>query len=394
MLLPLELFNNLNSLSDTSEAFFYVDQSLNGTTYRIFNYRLASYTEFCKPSALECRGIMFELDNLNNFVRLACRPMEKFFNLGENPFTENLSYASTEVKQIMMKADGSLISTFIHTDGELYCKSKGSLSSDQAKWANAWIRADESRYEEFKQVTAAGYTINFEYCAPYNRIVLNYGTETVIVLNVRCNETGEYLSCNQIEEAGFTTVTQYWVQDARNLPEYENYATTEQLIDDCTNLTDIEGFVVQLNSGQHFKVKTEWYLTQHRAKDDIDSPRRLFTSVLMEVTDDLKSLFHDNPAVIQNIVDMETKAGAIYNHVVDSVERFVSTHINLIDNNDRKTYAITAQKHFTGPDAKFFSLAMQVYLQRTEGKSAPNYKEFCIKHWKDWGIADVGPTVD
>ncbi|UQJ95715.1 RNA ligase 1 and tail fiber attachment catalyst [Klebsiella phage CPRSB] len=33
-----------------------------GTPVRIFNYRMASYTDWLKPGALECRGIMFEMD--------------------------------------------------------------------------------------------------------------------------------------------------------------------------------------------------------------------------------------------------------------------------------------------------------------------------------------------
>ena len=48
-------------LTDTSEAFYFKDFPLNDAIYRIFNYRLASYTEFLAPNALECRGHMFEV---------------------------------------------------------------------------------------------------------------------------------------------------------------------------------------------------------------------------------------------------------------------------------------------------------------------------------------------
>ncbi|WP_333997418.1 RNA ligase, partial [Pseudomonas aeruginosa] len=67
--------------------FFYKDfTSPFGTQFRIFSYNFASYTDWCLDDALECRGIMFEIDE-NGPVRIASRPMEKFFNLNETPFT-------------------------------------------------------------------------------------------------------------------------------------------------------------------------------------------------------------------------------------------------------------------------------------------------------------------
>lgn len=57
-----ELYTNLMSLVASNEAFYYVDHVLNSCIYRVFTYRLASYTDFLEPDALECRGHMFRLD--------------------------------------------------------------------------------------------------------------------------------------------------------------------------------------------------------------------------------------------------------------------------------------------------------------------------------------------
>lgn len=76
------LYEDLMALTSNSEAFYFVDQTLDNTTYRIFSYRLASYSDFCLPNALECRGIMFEVNN-GSPVRLAARPPQKFFNYRE-----------------------------------------------------------------------------------------------------------------------------------------------------------------------------------------------------------------------------------------------------------------------------------------------------------------------
>lgn len=79
-----KLYQDLLKLCDESEAFYYVDQDLDETHYRIFSYRLASYTEFLKPNALECRGHMFEIDQNGMPLRLVALPFAKFFNLGEH----------------------------------------------------------------------------------------------------------------------------------------------------------------------------------------------------------------------------------------------------------------------------------------------------------------------
>lgn len=384
-----QLYKELMTLTVNTEAFFYSDHELDGVTYRIFNYRLASFTEFNMPSALECRGIMFEIQN-EQPVRIAARPMEKFFNLYENPFTSDLNLSNDNVQHIQIKADGSLMSSFIH-NGEVKFKSKGSLTSDQAVWANKWYetRSKELR-DEIKQVASKDITLNFEYVAPHNRIVLNYDSEYMILLNARHNYTGEYIDLDWLSE-DYTLLSELVVPSALDIYEDD---TPESLIADAPSLTDIEGFVVRLKCGLHFKLKTEWYLVQHRAKDHVDSPKRLFEAAILETTDDLKSLFHDNPMVIERIEQMERKAAHIYNHAIATVEDFVNNNLNLIQNDQRKEFALLGQERFTGSEKRFFGLAMQEYNARRGNGTPPNYKEFCIKHSKDWGINDEPSTND
>lgn len=78
------LYNDLmNLVNETDSSFYFTDQEENGQMYRIFNYRLASYTEFLKPNALNCRGTMFYINENNEFLGLAALPPAKFFNDGE-----------------------------------------------------------------------------------------------------------------------------------------------------------------------------------------------------------------------------------------------------------------------------------------------------------------------
>ena len=97
---PAILYNNLMLLVEQSEdvqtselcsgdnialdAFYFDDQKdeLTGKTYRIFNYRLASYTSFQKQDAKNCRGTMFDITDINKPI-LVSLPPEKFFNYEE-----------------------------------------------------------------------------------------------------------------------------------------------------------------------------------------------------------------------------------------------------------------------------------------------------------------------
>ena len=81
-----ELFDNLMALQDPNDIskFFYKDVVTQpGTKCRIFSYNYAAYSDWLLPGALESRGIMFELDENDQPVRIMARPMEKFFNYAE-----------------------------------------------------------------------------------------------------------------------------------------------------------------------------------------------------------------------------------------------------------------------------------------------------------------------
>lgn len=380
------LYRNLMALCD-DEAFFFVDQVHKGATYRIFNYRLASYSQFLLPDSLECRGITYRLTDRAgvelDVPQLVCRPMKKFFNLNENPFTMNLDLSAKNIDKIELKADGSLISTYLDVDGQVALKSKGSLHSEQAQAAMKILNNTPSLLADITTLVQGGWTVNMELVAPYNRIVLNYQQERLIVLNIRHNVTGALMDINDPAFAQlYPSIKAHAVENACDLFDMP-YA---DLIAKAKDLTDIEGFIVYLKDGTVFKLKTEWYLVLHRSRDNVDTPRRLFEAAVLEATDDLRSLFFDNPYVLNKIEEMEKFASGIYNHVVDSVERFVNAHRDLIDADNRKQFALNAQAQL---EPHLMGLAMTNYDYLCGKRSKPaDYKEYVIKHWKRWGVKD------
>jgi T4 RnlA family RNA ligase len=369
-----KLFDELVALTqDPCEAFYAQDFQLDSSVYRIFNYRLASYTNFLLPGALECRGIMFELDIDNLCVkRLASRPMTKFFNYQENPMTMDLDLS--KVDTIELKADGSLMSTYIH-NGQLRLKSKGSLFSEQAIDAMKWLEQDDEDIVRFHGMLHgldnAGWTVNLEWCAPQNRIVIGYLTAHLKVLNARNRATGNYMSRDMLESAFSST---YLIDrvDTNGL----NTAAFVQSIPAIQD--DIEGYVARIGD-LWFKIKTEKYMSLHHAKDSINNPRRLFEAVVDEGVDDLRSMFAHDELAIKQIDEMQLRVTAIYNHLVQSVETYHAANKAF----DRKTYAIGAQTlELNG--LRLLGLAMNMYLNKD-----PDFKGWLKGKYKELGFRDT-----
>jgi T4 RnlA family RNA ligase len=374
----MRLWNDLMRLADTKEAFYYTDQERDGHWYRIFLYRLTSYTDFLEPNALECRGVTFNITEEGKSakpINLVSLPFEKFFNYKENQFTTDINLS--KIVQVSLKIDGSLITTYTMPETEyLRCKSKGSLHSEHAMAAEKFLKHYENSdlYHEIWVLEQLEHTIIMEWCAPFDpfRIVINYDKPQLTALGVRNRVSGYYVRKDELQNK-YPNLCKIWTPLYNPLNDYQSYT---DFVEDIPDMQNIEGYVLQLESGQRVKVKTNWYLTQHRAKDSINSERRLFEAVLSESTDDLRTLFYDNPSVIQRIENMEKYVGGVYNHIVDLVERFYERNKHL----DRKEYAILGQQEL---ERREFTLVMQEYLNKPI-----DYKQWMIKHYKDFDISD------
>ena len=247
------------------------------------------------------------------------------------------------------------------------------------EWINDPARAQFKR--ELIGAERLGYTVNMEWCAPDNRIVLGYMEPQLYVLGVRSREDGTYVDFYNIDTYNFSKLAEHWTgvmtldhDEWNGVPlKYTNWI---DFVNDIPNMIETEGFVIHLKSGQRVKIKTEWYLVQHRAKDSINSPRRLYEAVLAEATDDLRTLFCDDPLVILKIEEMELFVEKIYNHLVDTVERFHKRNKGM----ERKEYAILGQEELTRHE---FGLAMSKYV----GKPV-DYKDYLARKWKEFGVTD------
>ena len=362
-----ELYSNLMALADREGgAFFFRDQG----DYRVFNYRLASYTDFCLPDALEARGIMFYMGGKEPY--LVCRPFKKFFNLDETPFTMGLDLSKIEIAAV--KEDGSLITSFIDIPtGELRLKSKQALASEQALMAMHYLNHNtcSDLRSEVTEVTELGYTVMFELVSPANRIVLEYSNTELRVIGIRAIEDGRVLLKSEFEEE-YPEISNAWV---------ESYSPSEGQVDESfvrsiPGLVGIEGFVLTMDDGLMVKVKTDWYKNLHHLKDSVNSIKQMFEAVIEERADDVKAMFPTDEITLSRISEMEKKVIPIYNGFVSKVENFYTDNKTL----ERREYAIKGQLEL----GLYFGLGMALYVGRE-----PDFKGHAKKYREEiFGLSE------
>jgi T4 RnlA family RNA ligase len=370
------IFNDLMALTAKNEAFMWKDfTSVGGGIFRIFSYRLASYSDFLEPNALECRGSMFKVDESGNFLGAAARPPKKFFNAYENPFTMfDKSTPSTDIEVVMDKMDGSIISTFMDIDFKIRTKSQASLHSDHAINSTALLHADKEFYENVYEAEMLGFTVNMEYTSPEYRIVLPYQEDSLTVLNVRHRQTGDLIVGDKLKEV-FPKLYERSVS-----AKYGNIDATFPMkdtlfesIEACRSMQDIEGFVLILKDGRMCKIKTDWYCALHFTKDGINVDSRLYDAVITGASDDLKQMFSTDLYAMKKIEKMEQLVFSCYNALVTESETFYNQNKHL----ERKDFALQVQKNVPNELGKP-GIAFNLYQNKPV-----DYKGVMLKYMKE-----------
>lgn len=373
-LIHVSLYRDLMNLVEESDGtFYFVEHQCEGITFRVFTYRLASYTDFTKPSALESRGIMFQMES-GEPVRLAALPPAKFFNYKENPMVMDLDFRKSDL--IMDKMDGSIMTTYTVNDN-LYLKSKTSLSSEQANAAMEFLFSGkvEPLVEFLTDAEKMGFSVSLEWTSPIHRIVLPYQEDRLTVLHVRGRDSLTVMSYDALKPL----MTLYGAEEY--LVPSHPIDDVVKFVENIPSMVDVEGYIIQTD-GVLTKHKTDWYCALHHLKDDMDSPRKRFIAVVNEAGDDARAQFAHDQAMIDLIDETERKVKDIYKLIDINVTGFYNANREL----ERKDYAIKGTKEL---DRLYFSLAMNLYVGKEN-----DYKGWMIKHFKEFGISDIEPETE
>jgi RNA ligase len=230
----------LEQYSRTGHLFKQVHRTL---PLSIWNYTPeVQYGQLWDEITLQCRGLV--TDNEGNVV---ARPFKKFFNIEEGKHTP------TEEFEVFEKMDGSLGIVFKY-NGEVIYATRGSFTSDQAKWM-----ANYGKEHNFQNILVEGHTYLFEIIYPENRIVVDYGgQERLVLLGIINTETGEELSYDDIIIVPWDIVERY--------DGIKDYTTLKNLVDN-----NAEGFVVRFSNGDRMKIKGEEYLRLHKIMTNVST---------------------------------------------------------------------------------------------------------------------------
>lgn len=257
--------------------------------YHIYNYTHKPYknTELWDYFTLIARGLVLRVDSewykkapsekpyYPDYVEVAAVTWPKFFNVYEDLNPMDI-FETADKWEISNKVDGSLGIIFFNTfEQKWQCCTKGSFTSNQAKFANKILKNTKT------DGMTPGNTYLVEIVCSDNDLIIEYDFEGLILLGAYTARGEEYtyddlkycLECVNIGD-----------EKLFNLVDFLNFTTIEELekyLNQTTRKEMIEGVVMKyyINNACHrFKWKTQTYLDFHWTRQKL-SKKSIFQAL-------------------------------------------------------------------------------------------------------------------
>jgi RNA ligase len=334
-------------------------ETVGGKDVVIVAYMIADKEFWDQEMALETRGAVFDAET--GFC--LSRPFEKFFNVGERDETQ-MHRLNFENARVFEKRDGSMITPAL-INGKIYLKSKKSFFSDVAKAAQEV--ASPYILELCRACCTNFLTPIFEFTHPDHKIVIDYGVKPkFVLLAIRRNDTGDYLDVETVR----CLASSYGIEYIR---EFD--LTAEEIVDQMKTLQNFEGYVITLADGRRVKMKTDWYLRNHRVMTGLRI-RDVAEAVADETIDDLKSALSLDGKDLTPIEEIEHRVVTEIDQIRVETEALLNS-IRLLPT--RKEAALKYGKH------ENFGLAMKLY----DGKEVDYAKVWKARRLKEMPLRCV-----
>lgn len=228
----------------------------------------------------ECRGIKFGCDG-----NIIARPFHKYFNINERPETADHQIDWSMKFHILEKLDGSMIHP-IKVDGQiLWCSKMG--VTEVAKQVINFVKLNDNYNQFASHVIDNGFTPLFEWCSRSQRIIIDYPTDTLVLLAIRNMNTGEYITYECLQDAA----------KPYGIPVVKSFEGTFENIQDF--LADVqareheEGYVLRFENGHAVKAKNLWYCQLHKTKELLTFEKDVWALVIKNDYDDAKTFMDD-----------------------------------------------------------------------------------------------------
>jgi RNA ligase len=296
--------------------------------YTVINYNVMMADTFDCDIRRECRGIIFDTES-GEILR---RPYHKFFNVNEREETQDHVVDLSQSHAILEKLDGSMIAPFVVNGDLIWGTKMGATDVAEPVEDFALLHENYSQFARF--LIRRGYTPIFEWCSRKQRIVLDYKEDQLILTAIRDLTTGRYMSWDlvtNLTDLYFIPVVGKWEtgvdMDNKTMSSFVSYVR---------DLEDVEGFVVRFSDGHMLKLKCDWYVQIHKAKEKILQDRNIVELILDDKLDDVMA------HLPQEDRDRLTQFENQFNLAVADIVYFLANDLSWIreDMIDRKTFAL------------------------------------------------------
>jgi len=276
-------FPIINNISDVLPAIQGRDEFVVAEKegYTVINYNVMMADTFDCNIRRECRGIIFDTAT-GDIIR---RPFHKFFNVNERDETQDNVVDLSRPHAILEKLDGSMIAPFVVNDQLIWGTKMG--ATEVAEPVEDFVLLHENYSQFARFLIRRGYTPIFEWCSRKQRIVLDYKEDQLILTAIRDLTTGRYMSWDLVTNTAdqyFIPVVGKWEtgidMDNKTMSSFVRYVR---------DLEDVEGFVVRFSDGHMIKLKCDWYVQIHKAKEKILQDRNIVELILDDKLDDVKA---------------------------------------------------------------------------------------------------------
>jgi T4 RnlA family RNA ligase len=326
-------FPTINNISDVLPAIEGRDEFTVAVKegYTVINYNVMMADTFDCNIRRECRGIIFDTAT-GEIIR---RPFHKFFNVNEREETQDHVVDLSQSHAILEKLDGSMIAPFI-VNGQMIWGTKMG-ATDVAKPVEAFVEAHSEYRIYAKFMLSRGYTPIFEWCSRKQRIVLDYSEDQLILTAVRDLVSGRYVS----RDLMMINAENYNIPVVRTWDvglEMDN-KTMKSFIGYVRDLEDREGFVVRFSDGHMIKLKCDWYVQIHKAKEAILQDRNIVELILDEKLDDVKA--HLTQEDRDRLTQFENDFNAALHRQIKAITMIVDTLVFNKNQISRKDFALS-----------------------------------------------------
>ena len=254
-------YEQCQEIVKASDELFFQEREfvVDGFKVCVFNYRLAPYEMFIHPiknnlevDARELRGLTFVF-NEDGAIYKRFLMLKKFWNVGQVAETQISVLEKKNIKSIYDKLDGSCVQFIELPNGKVVAKTKNSFDFYMVEMANTEYNNNPKIKNLVDWSIKNDIQLIFEIVSPQNKIVINYPETKFIFLRSRRNDTGEFISFEDLDY-DLTGIA---------MPVREYFDSIHEMLDLKESQKNKEGWIIEFEDGELSKVKTEDYFMLH-----------------------------------------------------------------------------------------------------------------------------------